>query len=476
MSAANKEQLTLFGAVFVRLSGSLEETRNVKTGALVYVSPDTDKFYLSREVLKDLKIIDENFPKIQVNSIAAPLAERNGREINEAACGCKIRTLPPPKPTSLPFECNESNIPRMRQWLLDRYASSTFNKCTHQQLPLMEGPPVKILIDQNAEPVRYDTPATIPLHWMDDIKQKLEEDVKLGVLEQEPLGEKPSWCFRMVLARKPDGSPRRTVDLSPLNKYCYREPHHVQSPFQQAKSIPSETFKTVLDAWNGFHSVPIRESDRHLTTFITPFGRFRYKVLPQGFKASGDGYTRRYDEIIAEVERKTKAVDDTALWDDTNDLKSHWWRVIDYIDLVGRHGIILNPEKMQFCQTEIDFAGFHITRDKVEPLPKFIAAIKDFPKPKNITDIRSWFGLVNQCSHYNQLSKCMLPFRHLLSLKFKFEWTNELDEAFEKSKELIIEAIKEGVAIFDPKRATCLRTDWSKSGIGFYLGQKHAQR
>ena len=142
MSAANKEQLTLFGAVFVRLSGSLEETRNVKTGALVYVSPDTDKFYLSREVLKDLKIIDENFPKIQVNSIAAPLAERNGREINEAACGCKIRTLPPPKPTSLPFECNESNIPRMRQWLLDRYASSTFNKCTHQQLPLMEGPPV----------------------------------------------------------------------------------------------------------------------------------------------------------------------------------------------------------------------------------------------------------------------------------------------------------------------------------------------
>ena len=99
----------------------------------------------------------------------------------------------------------------------------------------------------------------------------------------------------------------------------------MQSPFQQAKSIPSETFKTVLDAWNGFHSVPIRESDRHLTTFITPFGRFRYKVLPQGFKASGDGYTRRYDEIIAEVERKTKAVDDTAFWDETTDLKSHWW-------------------------------------------------------------------------------------------------------------------------------------------------------
>merc|ERR1711994_840436 len=119
----------------------------------------------------------------------------------------------------------------------------------------------------------------------------------------------------MVLVRKPDGSPRRTVDLSPLNRHCLREPHHVKSPFQQAKSIPPNTYKTVVDCWNGYHSVPIREEDRHLTTFITPFGRFRYCTAPQGFKASGDGYTRRYDEIIADVERKTKAVDDTALWD-----------------------------------------------------------------------------------------------------------------------------------------------------------------
>ena len=112
----------------------------------------------------------------------------------------------------------------------------------------------------------------------------------------------------------------------------------------QGSKIPPRTYTATVDAWNGYHSVPIRESDRHLTTFVTPFGRFRYRVAPQGFKASGDGYTRRYDEIIADMVRMTKATDDTALWD--VDMEDHWWRVIDYLDLVSRHGIVINPEKL----------------------------------------------------------------------------------------------------------------------------------
>jgi len=46
----------------------------------------------------------------------------------------------------------------------------------------------------------------------------------------------------------------------------------MESPFHLARQIPKDTWKTVMDAWNGYHSIPLRESDRHLTTFITPFG------------------------------------------------------------------------------------------------------------------------------------------------------------------------------------------------------------
>ena len=51
----------------------------------------------------------------------------------------------------------------------------------------------------------------------------------------------------------------------------------------------------------------------------------------------------------------------------------------------------------------------------------------------------------------------MQDIKHLLSLKTKFLWIKEIDEEFERSKELIAQEIIEGVEIFDPFRPTCLR-------------------
>ena len=67
----------------------------------------------------------------------------------------------------------------------------------------------------------------------------------------------------------------------------------------------------------------------------------------------------------------------------------------------------------------------------------------------------------------------MEPFRKFLSPKTKFEWSDELNVRFEESKRHIVEAIKNGVKIFDPSKQTALHSDWSKTGIGFWLSQKH---
>jgi len=191
--------------------------------------------------------------------------------------------------------------------------SSTFNTCEHQTLPLMDGPPMKLMVDPNAEPVAHHTPVPVPLHWRDAVKAGLDHDVQLGVLEPVPIGEPVTWCHRMVVCPKKNGQPRRTVDFQALNAHATRETHHTPSPFHQARSVPNGKKKTVFDAWNGYHSVPICREDRHLTTFITPWGRYRYKTAPQGYIASGDGYTRRYDEIVSDIPNKTKCVDDVLL-------------------------------------------------------------------------------------------------------------------------------------------------------------------
>ena len=111
----------------------------------------------------------------------------------------------------------------------------------------------------------------------------LDRDMQLGVLEPVPIGEHMvTWCHRMVVCAKKKDKQRHTIDLQALNVHA------------QACSVPPGTLKTVCDAWNNYHNVPLHQDDRHLTTFITPWGRYQYCTAPQGYIASGDGYSRHF--------------------------------------------------------------------------------------------------------------------------------------------------------------------------------------
>ena len=198
------------------------------------------------------------------------------------------------------------------------------------------------------------------------------------VLEKVPAGTPTTWFHRMVCVPKKDSTPRRTVNFVPLNQFSFRQTHHTMSPFHQASMVPADTYKTVLDAWNGYHSCLLAEESRPLTTFITPFGRYRYRKLPQGFLASGDAYTDRYDSIIKDVEDKTKIVDDTILW--KKDIRGSFFHTCSYLTLCSRNGIVFNREKFCFARDEVEFAGLNITRDEVKPSKKVLEGIAS-PRP-----------------------------------------------------------------------------------------------
>ena len=497
LSAANRSPISIEGAFFAKLTTQPHHSEVTSCRSMVYVSSSVHAMYLSYDSLLNLGVLSKDFPSLKTTPIPkegchttdsdpadanrTPPPVNAVRSINDGCtttsdpndimCSCPQRDATPPRPSELPFPCTPDNNGRMKAWLLDRYASSTFNTCPHRALPSMEGPPIEIHVEPTATPKACHTPAPVPLHWQRRVYEDLLRDEALGVIERVPYGEPVTWCHRMVITRKHDGSPRRTVDLSPLNKFCRRETFATETPFHLARRIPKDTWKTVTDAWNGYHSVPLRQSDRHLTTFVTPFGLWRYTRAPQGFLSSGDGYNRRFDAVLSTFERKERCVDDTIHYD--SDLEQHWWRTIDFLTRVGQAGIVLNPDKFQFAERSVDFAGFRVSDSTIEPLPKYLDAIRDFPSPTSTTDIRSWFGLVNQVANYAQLRDIMEPFKPFLSPRCKFSWSPQLEEAFQLSKDAIICAIREGVEIFDMHKRTCLRPDWSTRGIGYFLLQQH---
>ncbi len=473
MHAADNHAIRILGAAILSLSGKNNYGEERSTRQMVYVTDNTDKLFLSREACVDLGLIPTTFPAMDETIDTTPANNINAVESSPppGECQCPKRTQPPSIPASLPYPATEANREKLQQYLLDYYKSSTFNTCEHQTLPLMDSPPMRLMIDPHATPTAHHSPIPVPLHWQDKVKAGLDRDVRLGVLEPVPIGEPVTWCHRMVICAKKNGSPRRTIDFQPLNAHATRETHHTQSPFHQARAVPPGKKKTLFDAWNGYHSVPLHPDDRHYTTFITPWGRYRYRTAPQGYIASGDGYTRRYDEITSSIPNKTKCVDDALLWSDT--IEDSFFQACNWLDTCGRHGITLNPEKFRFGADTVEFAGFEITNDTVRPCKKYLRAISDFPTPQSLTDVRSWFGLVNQVSYAFSMTDTMLPFRELLKPSNKFHWDDSLQQAFEASKLTIINEIQHGVTIFDKTKPTCLATDWSKHGIGYWLFQKH---
>ena len=171
--------------------------------------------------------------------------------------------------------------------------------------------------------------------------------------------------------------------------------------------------------------------------------------------------------------KKTKCIDDTLLWEDN--LLESFHQAAHGLDICGRHGITLNQDKFRFAMDTVEFAGFEITRTSVRLRRKYFQAIEEFPTPKNIIDIHSWFGLVNQVSYTFSMTDKMLPFRELLKPSTPFHWEYQLNTLFEDSKRVISEEISEGVQIFDRKKSTCFATDWSNTDIGFWLLQKHCK-
>ena len=147
----------------------------------------------------------------------------------------------------------------------------------------------------------------------------------------------------MVVTSKPGSTkPRRTVDMSALKSASYRLTHPGAPPFLEAQSVPANSYKTVTDAWQGFHMIPLHEDSRKYTTFLTEWGMYRYKRMPMGDHVSMDAYNYRFDKVTEGVPNKKRCVDDSLLF--TTSLEKAFFQAANYLSLMGTHGIIQCPE------------------------------------------------------------------------------------------------------------------------------------
>ena len=137
-----------------------------------------------------------------------------------------------------------------------------------------------------------------------------------------------------------------------LNKNILRESHPSKYPFDIISSIPLNTYKTVADAYQGYHQVLLDKESSMLTTFTNEdMGRLRFLHTPQGLSSAGDAYCSRYGEVLHSIPRKARVVDDTLLYD--FDIKQSFYHTFDFLVICIENGVTLNPKKFKFACKEV---------------------------------------------------------------------------------------------------------------------------
>ncbi|XP_063859146.1 uncharacterized protein LOC135100114 [Scylla paramamosain] len=385
----------------VKLLGSL--TCEVRVGAIttsecVYIAEGVQRLYLSLGACRALQLVPQDFPRpaTRISALTAPASLKTSAH-----------------PLSPPYELVEENLGRLEKWLLEEFGRTVF-ATERTPLPEILSPPHHIHLRPGARPHVVHVPATVPHHFYNEVRRQLDDDIARGIIEEVPAGEPTEWCARMVVAPKKNGT-----------------------PFDLISSVSKHTFKTVADAYSGYHQIPLDSESRKLTTFITPWGRFRYRRTPMGHCAAQDAFTKRLDDVMSDVPRKIKCVDDTLLHDKS--VAEAFWHTYGFLQKCRDNGVTLRSDKFSFCKRNVTFAGYLLGWEDYQPSHDLIKSITEFmmPASPSLTDNRLWKLLKKPAGK-------------------TVYWDDTLDA--------IKNLAAEGLKFYDTSRPTGIPTDYSRQG------------
>ena len=324
-------------------------------------------------------------------------------------------------------------------------------------------------LTNDSKPFAIQNARVIPFAYRDQVKQTLDELVAQAIIA--PVSEPTDWIHPLVVVPKENGKVRLCVDFTRLNQFVKRPVHPLASPKYVVGDItPGARLFTTFDAKSRYWQIPLAEESQILTTFITPWGRYKFLRGPMALVLTGDEFCRRVENALGHLPRLRRVVDDILVTG--TELADHYSDVENVLIACRENGITLGLEKFKFAQPLTTFAGLVISENGVAADPRKLDAITEFPRPTNVTQLRSFFGLVNQLAEFStEIAATAAPLRPLLRTDTPFVWTPDHDEAFAAVKRVL--ASPPILAPFDQTAETVLQTDASrKNGLGYALLQK----
>ncbi|MCG7868790.1 MAG: hypothetical protein JAY74_20765, partial [Candidatus Thiodiazotropha taylori] len=324
----------------------------------------------------------------------------------------------------------------------------------------------KLYLKDNAVPV-VNPPRRVPEALKSRFKNELDRMEKDCIIAR--VTQPTDWVNSVVLVEKPATSKLRVcLDPKILND-SIRRPHYQMPTLDDVVSqLSGAKIFSKLDITHAYWSLKLDEESSYLTTFSTPFGRYRYLRLPFGISASSDLFQQKMDEICEGLTGVKAIVDDILCYGRSTE--EHDQNLRKLLERAREKGVRFNPEKCTIGVHEVPFFGHVISDQGLKADPSKVEAIVNLKPPDCKEKLETLLGMANYMSKFApRLADITAPLRVLLQDKVAFVWDAPQQRAFEEVKSVITNSPVLG--FYNPSEPLTLESDASKNGLGSCLMQ-----
>ena len=327
----------------------------------------------------------------------------------------------------------------------------------------LKGHKADLKVEENCQP-SFHKPGQVPYALRPKVEAELTRLEKDGILSKVEYSE---WATPIVPVVKRNGSVRVCGDFKvSVNPLLRAEQYPLPRIEDIFANLAGGKHFSKLDLHQAHHQMEVTEESKKYLTINTHKGLYQYNRLVFGVTSCPAIWQHAIDQVLQGVPDTQCILDGMIITGKTDE--EHLENLEKLLKRLQDAGLKANKEKceffrdrVQFCGHEVDSEGLHKTQDKIE-------AVVNAPRPENVSQLRSFLGLVNYYNHFLPNASTVLhPLHQLLEQGREWQWTEQCERAFTEAKRMITS--EQVLTHYDPALPVRLACDASPTGIGAVL-------